>query len=107
MSGAHPSWFEVPVEPEAFVARVRAELRSRGADHLIGVELEGEALVVRVSKLGRSELRYRLIRGDGGFRAELTRQKLAPLHAPFRHAFEERLAQAVTQLGGEGPWSVE
>ena len=65
--------FEVPgMSPYAFVDRVRKELSGRELGEIVTLELEGDELVVRFSRMGTSELRYALEVADGGFTARLT-----------------------------------
>ena len=86
--------------PTEFVDRARDVLSETAFDDIVSVWLEQSILVVRFSKLGTTELRYSLEEDGGGLSGELTRTRVAPLHAPFRAGFEQRFAEIITRLGG-------
>lgn len=92
--------FEVPSgTPRDFVARVTRELAERGLGRHVDLRLEGAELEVRFHWMGTSVLRYRLQAADGGFTADPAGERLSPLHAGFRHAFEERFDQVLAKVG--------
>lgn len=92
--------FEVPgMDPEAFVAKVREELSGRELGEIVSLELEGEELVVRFSRMGTSELRYALKMVDGGFNAHLAHERIALLHGAFRQTFEDKFEQIIAHVG--------
>lgn len=92
--------FEVPTgTPDEFVVRVTRELAERGLGRHVDLRLDGTELEVRFHWMGTSVLRYLLQPADGGFKADLNGERLSPLHAGFRHAFEERFDQVLAKVG--------
>lgn len=92
--------FAVPhLTPGAFVEKVRSAVADQDLDQMVRVTLRGDELVVSISRLGRSELRYRLTPERDGFRADLVAQRAAPLHTLYRQAFEETLAGLLDRVG--------
>ncbi len=74
-------------------------LAERGFADIASVRLAGDKLVVRFSRLGTSELRFTVREHDGGFLAEFLDARVAPLHAPFRAAFEGRFEEVLDRVG--------
>ncbi|MCG6964159.1 MAG: hypothetical protein LJE95_12920 [Acidobacteria bacterium] len=100
--------FEVPgMGPVAFVDRVRKELSGRELGEIVTLELDGDELVVRFSRMGTSELRYALDVADGGFSARLTDERIALLHGAFRQTFEEKFDQIIAHVGARSQQSGE
>jgi hypothetical protein len=93
--------FEIPdMSPGRFVDDVVREIARRGLEGYVSVRLDGGELVARISHLGTTILRY-VVSGTGnGFTATLYSRRVAPLHAPFRTAFESALERVVSSLGG-------
>ena len=92
--------FEVTGQtPEDFVARVNRSLDDHGLSGNVTVRFEGEDIVARIRWMGTTELRYRAETTDEGFRADLDRHRVAPLHGAFQHAFEERLEGVLEMVG--------
>ncbi len=85
--------------PHSFVERVRSILAEKGLDDIVSVQLAGGTLVVRFSRLGTSELRFAVKESDDGFAAEFLGLRVAPLHAPFRGAFEARFEEVLDGVG--------
>ena len=85
--------------PERFVAVVDRSLEKNGLSDYVSVAVDGEDMVVRIRWLGTSELRYRTRSTEGGFRAELQRQRVAPLHGAFQARFEERFEEVLSSVG--------
>ena len=93
--------FEVPgIDPDAFVARVRAELAGTELSRVVRIEHRGGELVVRFTRLGTSELRYDLVEGEEGFRARLSGERIALMHIPFRDAFDRNFEALISRVGG-------
>ena len=61
--------------------------------------LDGDEIVVRISWLGTTELRYQVQEGAEGFSANLQRQRVAPLHGAFQRKFEERFEAILAKVG--------
>lgn len=92
--------FEVPgMDPGAFVERVRKELSGRELGEIVTLDLDGDELIVRFSRMGTSELRYALDVADGGFSARLAGERIALLHGAFRQTFEDKFEQIIAHVG--------
>jgi hypothetical protein len=61
--------------------------------------VRNDEIVARISWLGTTELRYRVTEAAGGFRADLQRQRVAPLHGAFQQKFEERFEAILAKVG--------
>jgi len=93
--------FEVPsMSPVAFVDGVTRAIAAHELNRYVSVTLEDDQLIARISRLGTTVLRYRVVVHDNGFRAELTNHRVAPFHAPFREGFEQVLEQVIERAGG-------
>jgi hypothetical protein len=92
--------FEVSgATPAEFVARVKRALDEGELAEYVELALVAEEIVARLRWLGTTELRYRVVRQEDGFRAELGRRKIAALHAPFRRGFDERFEKILAEVG--------
>ncbi len=85
--------------PEDFVKRVAEALSGRELGKIASLALEDGELVISFSRMGTTELHYRVTEEGDGFRAELASENVAPFHAPFRDTFEEKLAEVLRQVG--------
>ena len=85
--------------PTEFVERVQGVLTDRGLADYVTLRREGDELVVGFKWMGRSELRYRVIENETGFRAEPSGEKISPFHSPFRQQFEDRFEKVVNAVG--------
>ncbi len=84
---------------EAFIARVMGEISAKGYEDFVRMRYDGGELVVVFRWMGSSELRYRISEHDTGFRADLSGERMSPLHGAFRQAFEERFDKVVGSVG--------
>ena len=93
--------FVVPgMSPVTFVDGVTQAIAAHELSSYVSVTLEDDQLVARISRLGTTVLRYRVVVHNDGFRAELTGHRVAPFHTPFREGFERVLEQVVEKAGG-------
>ena len=94
--------FEVTDQhPEDFVATVNESLAEHGLSGHVTVRCDGEDIVARIQWMGTTELRYRTHAAGGGFRADLQRQRVAPLHGAFQGAFEEKFEGVLAKVGAK------
>jgi hypothetical protein len=92
--------FEAPdLSPDEFVEKIREKLADRDLAGYVSLELEGDYLLLRVRWMGTTSLDYRLTPSGRGFRAELIRERVAPLHGVFRDRFEGYFAAALAATG--------
>jgi len=82
-----------------FVSRIVSEINAREFDRYLSVSLRGEDLVVVLSYMGTTKFDYRIHPVGDGFRAELTGQSVAPLHAVFSDRFEDYFEKALAKAG--------
>ena len=96
--------FRVPgMTPGEFVDRARAALADHGLAGNVALELRGDELVVRLTHMGTTRLRYTLAEDGDGFSARLTEERIALLHAPFREAFDRKFGDIIARVGGSVP----
>jgi hypothetical protein len=88
------------LSPEEFVDAAQRVLPDLDLGARVRIGLEGDELVVRVSRLGQTELRYTLARQGGGFVARLRHQRVAPLHRAFQRHSEQVLSQILERVVG-------
>ena len=92
--------FSVPEgSPETFVDAVRKALAGRSLGQIVDLAVDGGQIVVRLRKMGTTELRYDTRPEGDGFLATLVTEKVAPFHAPFRADFEHKLEKVLESLG--------
>ncbi len=92
--------FEVSgMSPSEFVSKIVSELNAREYDRYVSVSLRGDDLAVVLSYMGTTRFDYRILPVDDGFRAELTGQRVAPLHAVFSDRFESYFEKALAKVG--------
>ena len=94
--------FEVTEKtPEDFVAGVNRSLAEHGLADNVSVDCDGKDIVARIRWMGTTELRFRTRATDGGFRADLQRQRVAPLHGAFQQSFEARFENVLAKVGAK------
>lgn len=92
--------FEVNgTSPSEFVSRITSEIAAREFNRYVSVRLDDDALSVVLSYMGTTRFDYRISPADGGFRAELIKQRVAPLHAAFKNRFEGYFEEALAKVG--------
>jgi len=92
--------FEVSgMSPSEFVAKIVGEINAREFERYLSVNLRGEDLAVVLSYMGTTQFDYRISPLGDGFRAELTGQSVAPLHAVFSDRFEGYFEKALAKVG--------
>jgi hypothetical protein len=92
--------FEVSgMSPTDFVSEIANEIDAREFDRYVSVTLQGENLAVVLSYMGTTRFDYRIHLVGDGFRAELTGQSVAPLHAAFSNRFEDYFEKALAKVG--------
>jgi len=92
--------FEVDgMNAEEFVQRAGAALAQRDLGDVVSVTREDEELVITLTRMGTSELRFTIESLPDGFRATPGEQRISPFHAPFLGAFEQGFADVLAHLG--------
>jgi hypothetical protein len=85
--------------PADFVRRVERALAASGLDRNTDVRLRGDEIVVSIRWLGTSQLRYRVVEDDHGFRACPLGQSVSPFHSAFSGAFDDRFDEILRRVG--------
>ena len=92
--------FEVEsIDVDTFVRRAAEALAQRDLDGVVAVARDGDELVITLSRMATSELRFAVAPLDSGFRATPVSQRISPLHSPFLGMFEQGFADVLTRLG--------
>lgn len=84
-----------------FVKRVEASLQGRDLGEITKFALNGLELKVIFSKLGTTELKYKIENRSEGFRAELVSEKVALTHRPLKADITARLARVMEREGAK------
>lgn len=92
--------FESPTGTIAdFVKRVEGSLQGRDLGEITKFQLQGQELKVIFSKLGTTELKYKIENRTDGFRADLVSEKIALTHRPLKSDITARLAKVMEREG--------
>lgn len=85
--------------PADFLSAMQSALSGRALGEIVSIRRDGGDVVVAFSKLGSSEVRYRIVERDAGFRCERTTEKIAFAHKAFRGEIEGKIAKLLEKLG--------
>ena len=84
---------------KAFVEKVNQQLSGRELGKIVSIAHSGNEITIRFSKLGTTELSYKLSGGEDGFTAELHGEKIAFAHNPFKSEIERKLTAVLKRIG--------
>lgn len=84
-----------------FVKRVESALQGRDLGDITRFALQGQELQVIFSKLGTTELKYKIETRAEGFRAQLVSEKIALTHRPLKADITARLAKVMEREGAK------
>jgi len=84
-----------------FVKRVETALQGRDLGDITKFALQGQELKVVFSKLGTTELKYKIENRPEGFRAELVGEKVALTHRPLKADITAKLARVMEREGAK------
>lgn len=84
-----------------FVKRVETALQGRDLGEITRFALQGQELQVIFSKLGTTELKYKIETQTEGFRAQLVSEKIALTHRPLKADITARLAKVMEREGAK------
>jgi hypothetical protein len=84
-----------------FVKRVETALQGRDLGQITKFTLEGQELRVVFSKLGTTELKFRIESRPEGFKAELVSEKVALTHRPLKADITAKLARVMEREGAK------
>ena len=92
--------FEVSgMSPSEFVSEITSEISAQEFDRFVSIRHDGDDLKVEFRWMGTTRFNYRILPEGDGFRAELTDQHVAPLHAAFSDRFEGYFEKALAKVG--------
>ena len=89
------------VSIQDFVKKVETALAGRDLGEITRFKLQGAELCVVFSKLGTTELKYKIEATDSGFRALLVSEKVALTHRPLKADITARLARVMEREGAQ------
>jgi len=87
--------------PQKVLSDIKKSLSGRKIGELLDVELSGDDIHVRITKMGTSVLEFSYNDDDDGHRWDLSKEKLAFTHRAFKGEITEKLTRLITSLGGE------
>jgi hypothetical protein len=87
--------------PEEFIEKVRAAIAGREIGKIASFKVAPGAITVVFSKLGTTELTYKVTKKGAGFVAMLDKEKIAFAHRPFKADIEAKLAGVMVKCGGK------
>ena len=94
--------FEVSgMSPSEFVSEITSEISAHEFDRFVSIRHDGDDLKVELRWMGTTRFNYRILPVGDGFRAELTDQRVAPLHAAFSDRFEGYFEKALAKVGAK------
>lgn len=92
--------FEVPSgSPESFARAMQDAMKGRALGSMTTITVEGDELVLTVSRLGTSEVRFRTTPSGTGFRAIPSGEKIALPHRVFRDEMQRKLEKVLVTAG--------
>jgi hypothetical protein len=85
--------------PADFLSAIETALKGRTLGEIVSMRRDGADVVIVFSRLGTSEVRYRVTERDGGFRCERANEKIAFAHRAFRGEIESKLSKVLEKAG--------
>ena len=87
-------------DPAAFARAFTAALQGRELGRILSLTATPQSLVIKMSKLGTSELTYAVTQAaDGRRTATLNHEKIALAHRAFRSEIERKLGKVLASCG--------
>ena len=94
--------FEVAsTSSDDFLKQVVETIAGRELGNITTLSKLGNEIIVTISKLGTTELKYALENSGAGFKASLKSEKIAFAHRPFRADIEGKLQRVMEKLGAK------
>lgn len=90
-------------DPEKALSAVQNALESRDLKKMVSIDFDGEDLVVTISKLGKSKLRFTPQATPKTLKYSLTQEKIALSH----RVFKDEVIQEVREILEEADGTVE
>ncbi|MEY4066563.1 MAG: hypothetical protein RIR26_2771 [Pseudomonadota bacterium] len=82
-----------------FIKKIETALAGRDLGDITRFKLQGTELLVVFSKLGTTELKYKIETTTEGFKASLLSEKVALTHRPLKADITARLARVMEKEG--------
>lgn len=95
------SFEHASVSADEFVQKVKAVIANRELGKMTTIAKAGDEIVVTISKMGTTEIRYAVAAVGSGFKAHLSNEKIAFAHRPFRADIEGKLQSVMEKLGAK------
>jgi len=88
-------------DPNKIIEKITDALGGRELGKMVQFHLQGEDLVVTISKLGTSTLTFTNKGNKSGLKYELTNEKIAFTHKAFKDDVKAKLHKVIEQAGGK------
>ena len=88
-------------DANGIVDSIRNALGGRKLGDMVSFAMEGDNLVVTISKLGTSQLIFTKTDAEDGLVFILSEEKIAFTHRAFKSEVKEKLCRVVEQAGGK------
>jgi hypothetical protein len=87
-------------DPAKALAAIKKALNARDLRKMVSIDFEGDDLVVVISKLGKSKLRFSFQEGGTGLQYTLTSEKIAFAHRIFKDDVTDEVRIILQEAGG-------
>ena len=87
--------------PADFLASFQGALKGRALGDIVSMRRDGGDVLITFSRLGTSEVRFKVTEREGGFRCERGAEKIAFAHKAFRGEIESKVAKVLEKLGAK------
>ncbi|MEW5852479.1 MAG: hypothetical protein AB2A00_27070 [Myxococcota bacterium] len=93
--------FFAGIKAKDIVDKVRGALQGRKLGEMSRLDVQGDRIVMTISKLGTSVLEFQTTERPDGTEVALVAEKLALAHRALRGEVKEKLAKVVEKAGGK------
>jgi hypothetical protein len=87
-------------DAKKILGQITGALGDRELGKMCKFDLEGQNLKVLISKLGTSELLFAGTKSASGWTFELTKEKIAFAHKPFKDEVVDKIIKVIQSVGG-------
>lgn len=79
---------------------IKDVLEGRKLNDMVSFRLDGDDLILTISKLGTSTVNFKYSKNSNGFTWDVVKEKIAFSHKAFKGEVMEKLIKVVEQVGG-------
>lgn len=87
--------------PAQFIEKLKGSLVGRKLGEMVDFKLVEDKLSIVISKLGTSEIVYKLEKAANGFKATLQQEKIAFAHKFGKAEIEDKLKKLLSAIGAK------